>query len=155
MYTSKKSVKVSIAVCLILSVILGVLVFSAPYIFELYLTAYRGFTPDGEALAMLKKVFMLCFYPSAVFAAVILTALLSLLFNIKEGNIFTLKNAKYLKIVSWCCFAIALITLVGGFFYMPFLFVTFAGAFVGMLLRVLKNVMQTAVEIREENDLTI
>ena len=38
---------------------------------------------------------------------------------------------------------------------MPFMFVALAGGFVGMLLRVLKNVMQSAVELREENDLTI
>ena len=38
---------------------------------------------------------------------------------------------------------------------MPFMFVAAAGGFTGMLLRVLKNVMQSAVELREENDLTI
>lgn len=155
MYSYKKSVKISIAVCIILFIILGVLVFCAPFLFELYLTAYRGFAPEGEALAMIKKVFMFCFYPSGVFSAVILTALLSLLNNIKSGEIFTGKNVRYLRTVSLCCFAIAVITLVGGFFYMPFLFVTFAGAFVGLMLRVLKNVMQTASEMREENDLTI
>lgn len=155
MYSSEKSVKVSIAVCIFLFVVLGVLVFLAPFLFELYLTAYRGFAPEGEALAMLKKVFMLVFYPCGVFAAVILSSLLSLLHNIKSGDIFTLKNVRYLRTVSLCCFAISVITLVGGFFYMPFLVVAFAGAFVGLMLRVLKNVMQTASEMREENDLTI
>ncbi len=155
MYRNKISVKVSIAVCIILSVVLGILVFFAPFLFELYLTAFRGFAPEGEALAMIKKVFMLVFYPCGIFAAIILTALLGLLNNIKAGDVFTLKNAKYLRIVSLCCFAISVITLVGGFFYMPFLVVTFAAAFVGLLLRVLKNVMQAAAEMREENDLTI
>jgi hypothetical protein len=40
-------------------------------------------------------------------------------------------------------------------FYIPFLFVAIAAAFVGLMLRVVKNVMQNAVEISEENELTI
>ena len=38
---------------------------------------------------------------------------------------------------------------------MPFWFVSAAAGFVGMLLRVLKNVLHTAVEISQENALTI
>jgi hypothetical protein len=38
---------------------------------------------------------------------------------------------------------------------MPFGFVALAGGVVGMMLRVLKNVMQSAALMREENDLTI
>ena len=54
----------------------------------------------------------------------------------------------------------ALITLVVGVlhfnpFTIPFLMVAVAAGFVGLMLRVVKNVMQAAVEIREENELTI
>ncbi len=104
---------------------------------------------------MLKKVFGFCFYPSGVFALVILFSLLKLLSNIKDEKVFIPQNVKCLRTVSWCCFAVASITFVGGFFYMPFMFVAAAGGFTGMLLRVLKNVMQSAVELREESDLTI
>lgn len=155
MVNNKTSVKISIGVCIALSVILLIFVIFGNPVFELYMTAYRGFSATGEALAMIKKTFGFCFYPSAVFAAVILYSLLKLLFNIKNEKIFITQNVKYLRTVSWCCFAIAIITLIGGFFYMPFIFVTAAGGFTGMLLRVLKNVMQSAVELREENDLTI
>ena len=155
MWNSKKSVKLSIAVCYTLAAVLAMLIFAGPWVFELYMTAYRGFSASGEALKMLKTVFGFCFYPSAVFAAVIIYSLLRLLHNIKADKIFIGANASYLRNVSWCCFAIGAITFVGGFFYMPFMFVALAGGFVGMLLRVLKNVMQSAVEIREENDLTI
>lgn len=155
MWNYKKSVIVSIVVCYFLAAVLGCLLFAGPYVFELYMTAYRGFTAEGEALRMLKNVFGYCFYPSAVFAGVILYSLLRLLHNIRAERVFIKSNAKHLRNVSWCCFAIAVITLAGGFFYMPFMFVALAGGFIGMLLRVLKNVMQAAIEIREENDLTI
>lgn len=153
MIKSKNSVKISIGVCLVLAFILLVLVVLGPDIFELYMRVYRGFS--FEAIKTLKKVFGFCFYPSALFAGVILYCLLRLLFNIKNEVIFIMDNAKYLRIVSWCCFIIGAITFAGGFFYMPFMFVAAAGGFTGMMLRVLKNVMQSAVELREENDLTI
>lgn len=155
MVNHKKSVNISIIVCIALAVILTVFVFLGPILFELYLVAYRGLTPSGDPLANIKTTFVCCFYPSAVFAGIILYSLLKLLFNIKKGEIFIRANVTCLRIVSWCCFIIGIITFVGCFFYMPFMFIAAAGGFLGMLLRVLKNVMQSAVEIREENELTI
>lgn len=155
MWNSKKSTQLSMVICYILFGLLLVLCLFGPKIFEFYMTCYRGFAPDGEALSKLKKVFVYCFYPSAIFAAIILDSLIKLLFNIKKNEIFIAENVRILKRVSWCCIIIAIITFIGGIFYMPFLFVFFAGIFVGILLRVLKNVMQSAVSLREENDLTI
>lgn len=155
MINYKKSLNVSIVVCITLAVLLSALVFLGPMLFELYLIAYRGFTPMGEALTRIKTTFVYCFYPSAVFAGIILYSLLKLLFNIKNGDTFTKTNVTYLRIVSWCCFIVGVITFIGGFFYMPFILAAFAGGFIGMLLHVLKNVMRSAVEIKEENELTI
>ncbi len=155
MWNSKKSVNLSIVVCFVLSAILVLLAIFGPMVFKLYMTAYRGFLPDGEAMQNLSRTFAFCFYPCAVFAGIILYSLLKLLFNIKRDDVFISQNVTMLRIVSWCCVAIAVITFVGAFFYMPFGFVALAGGFVGMMLRVLKNVMQSAVALREENDLTI
>ena len=155
MWNDKKSVNLSIVVCFILSAVLVLLALFGPTIFNLYMTAYRGFKPNGDAMRDLNRTFALCFYPSAVFAGIILYSLLKLLFNIKGGQVFINQNATLLRVVSWCCFAIAIITFIGAFFYMPFGFVALAGGFVGMMLRVLKNVMQSAALMREENDLTI
>lgn len=155
MWNSKRSVNFSLAVVFFVCVILLALLVFGPHLFELYMVAYRGFSPSGEALMMLKKVFGICFYSSAIFAATILYCLIKLLLNIKKNCIFISENAKYLKIVSWCCFLIAIITLGGGIFYMPLLSIAAAGGFTGVLLRVLKNVMEKAIEIKEDNELTI
>jgi len=155
MWNSKKSVNFSLVVVVLVSCILLALIFLGPQLFNLYMVAYRGFSPSGEALKMLEKVFGICFYSSAPFAAVILYCLIKLLLNIKRNSIFILENAKYLKAVSWCCFLIAIITLIGGIFYMPLLAIAAAGCFTGVLLRVLKNVMERAIELKEENELTI
>jgi hypothetical protein len=44
---------------------------------------------------------------------------------------------------------------VGGTQYVPFLFVAMSAAFMGLFLRIVKNVMQSAVIIKTENELTI
>lgn len=155
MWNVKKSVNLSIFVCVFLAFILVGLLFCAPDIFYIYLTTYRGFNVVGEAIRNTKSIFCYCFYPSAVFAGIILMSLLKLLFNIKNDKVFIPLNVKLLRIVSWGCFAIAVITLIGAFYYLPFIFVSAAGGFTGMLLRVLKNVMFSAVEINNENELTI
>lgn len=155
MWSSKKSVDFSIVVCGLVSLALLGLLFFGPKLFWLYMTGYRGIAPTSAVLQMLKGVFTCTFYPSAVFAAWILVSLIRLLVNIRNENVFVHENVKLLKVVSWCCVIIGIITLVGGRFYMPFLFVACAGFFVGLLLRVLKNVMQKAVELKEENDLTV
>lgn len=155
MWSSKKSVDFSIVVCSLVAVVLLGLLFFGPEVFWLYMTDYRGIEPTSAVLQMLKAVFTCTFYPAAVFAAVILFSLIKMLLNIRRNEVFIDENVKCLKVVSWCCVIIGIITLVGGWFYMPFLFVACAGFFVGLLLRVLKNVMQKAVEIKEENDLTV
>ena len=155
MWNSKKSATLSIVVCFVFAAILTFAVFFGPFGMELWLTLYRGFSKDGEALQNLIKIFKCCFYPSAVFAYLTLYCLIKLLFNIKKQEIFISRNVTYLRVISWCCFAVALITLIGGFFYIPFLLIAVAAAFVGLMLRVVKNVMQNAVEIKEENELTI
>lgn len=155
MWNSKKSVDFSIGVCFFVTALLVVLIFAGPKLFHLYMTAYRGIAPDGAAMNMLAKVFAAVFYPSSVFAAIILYSLIKLLKNIREDEVFIIDNVKYLKKVSWCCVIIGVIAFVGGIFYLPCVLISCAGFFVGMLLRVLKNVMQKAVEIKEENDLTV
>lgn len=154
MWNRKRSVALSLAVCYLLSAVVAVLLFTAPNIFLDYLTSFRNVN-ELSVLKLLISVFCGCFYPSAVLALTALYLLIRILYNIKKDDIFIMKNVSYLRRLSWCCIGVSVITFVGGFFYIPFLFITAAAGFMAMILRVLKNVMQSAVEIREENDLTI
>lgn len=97
-------------------------------------------------------VTLYCAVPAAVIALICLDLLLK---NIINNQPFVSKNVKLLKIISYCCFAEALV-----FVYFttlkPFaLIIVIACAFMGLILRVIKNVFEHAVEIREENDFTI
>ncbi len=155
MWNRKHSVTLSIVVCFIFVGVLTASLFVGPWFVKFWFTVYRGWEHGGEALQNMSTLFVACFYPSALFAYITLYSLLKLLFNIKKEEIFVDRNVKYLRRISWCCFAVAVITLVGGVFYVPFLLVAIAAAFVGLMLRVVKNVMQNAVEINDENELTI
>ncbi len=155
MTDSKTSIKLSVYVCAIVSVLLAILVLFAPSLFDLYMSNFRGFAIDSEKIIMLKKVFIICFYPCSVFAAVILYSLFKILFNIKNGEVFIVKNSMHLRAITICLTVIGLITFAGGFFYMPMMFVSAAGLFTAMFSHVLKSLYKSAVELREENDLTI
>lgn len=155
MWNAKKSTTLSIIVCFIFVIILTVGLFWGPWFIKTWFTVYRGWSENGEAMQNMLTLFKWCFYPSSIFAYATLYSLLKLLFNIRRHEIFVVKNVTYLRIISWCCFAVALITLVGGCFYLPFGVMGVAAAFVGLMLRVVKNVMQNAVEIKAENELTI
>lgn len=155
MWNRKRSVTLSIVVSFVFVAILTAAIFCGPWFVKTWFTVYRGWSENGEAMNNMLKLFCLCFYPCAVFAYITLYSLIKLLFNIKKDEIFINANVKYLRRISWCCFAVAAITLVGGIFYIPFLCVAVAAAFVGLMLRIVKNVMQNAVAISEENELTI
>ena len=90
--------------------------------------------------------------PPAVAALVCLDILLR---NIRKNTAFIEQNVKLLRILSYCCFCVAVI-----FIYFavlrPFAFViVFVAGFFGIILRVVKNCFQQAIAIREENDFTI
>lgn len=155
MWNRKRSVSLSIVVCFIFTAILTLGLFLGPFAVTKWLVAYRGFTAGLSALKSILTIFCACYYPCSVFAYITLYSLLKLLFNIKKDEIFIVQNTKYLRRISWCCFAVAFITFVGGIFYIPFIFIAIAAAFVGLMLRIVKNVMQSAVEIKAENELTI
>ena len=155
MWNRKRSLTLSIIVCFIFVAILTAGLFLGPLGVKMWFSIYRGWSEDSTAMKQMISIFSACFYPSTVFAYITLYNLLKLLFNIKNDDIFINMNVKYLRVISWCCFAVSVITLVGGAFYIPFCCISVAAAFVGLMLRVVKNVMQNAVEIKTENELTI
>lgn len=155
MWNRKKSVTLSLVICVIITVCMFGLLFFAPQLVKLWFTEYRGWDNNTFQIKEIITVFCFLFYPSAAFGFTALYNLMRLLINIGSDNTFTDKNVKYLRRISWCCIAVSLMALVSGVFYIPFLFIFVAAGFVGIMLRIVKNVMQSAVELQQENDLTI
>ena len=49
----------------------------------------------------------------------------------------------------------AIISLISTFYYFPWIFIAVAAAFMGLIVRVVKNVVAQAVELKNESELTI
>lgn len=78
-----------------------------------------------------------------------------LLKKVKRGEVFTDICVQYLRILSYCCFAEALIFGILGYYYLLSFLLSFAALFMGIMLRVVKNCFEEAVCIKNENDFTI
>lgn len=113
---------------------------------------YADFRPLTESA---RYAILLAFYPCAIAAALALFHVDRLLGAILQGQIFVRKNVNRIRIIRWCCAAISLVCLPAAFFYMPLGFMVIIMAFLALVITVLVRVMTAAVEIREENDLTI
>ncbi|MBE6903173.1 MAG: DUF2975 domain-containing protein [Ruminococcaceae bacterium] len=78
-----------------------------------------------------------------------------LLLRVRANKIFTYQSVSLIRGVSWCCFLIsAVFGILGIYFYISFI-VFFVGVFLGLCLRIVKNVIEEATQIKEENDFTV
>ncbi|MDR0469372.1 MAG: DUF2975 domain-containing protein [Peptococcaceae bacterium] len=88
-------------------------------------------------------------------AFVALIHLGKMLKNIASDQVFVRENIKALRVISWCSFAVAVVFICFFFYYILGLIIAILAAFIGLILRVVKNVFEQALEIKEENDLTV
>lgn len=98
---------------------------------------------------------LIIFYIGLIPAFAADISLYLLLKNVTEDRIFIDSSVKYLRIISWCCMAECLVFFALGFYYYTAMLISFAALFMGIILRVVKNVIAAAVEIKSENDYTI
>lgn len=134
-------IKVAIALCI-------AALFIMPYAAKMYEAV--SFQQDNVTVPLL-----VTFYTCAAVGFVILFVLAKLVDNIGKDQVFVEENVMLLKILSYCCFAIAVITLFFARLRILVFVITFAAAFIGLILRVIKNCFTQAIKIREENDYTI
>lgn len=98
---------------------------------------------------------MISVYICSVFAWLVLWMLWKLLANMKCGQVFIAENVAYMRTVSWCCAAVALVCLVSAAYYLPFLVAAMAAAFMALIVRIVKNAFQQAVRMKDELDFTV
>ena len=113
---------------------------------------YIGYTVKN---AMILLPVMISLWACALPAFVALIQLGKMLNNIARGQVFARENVKALRVISWCCIAVAVIFACFFFYYVLGLILAILAAFAGLVLRVVKNVFEQAVAIKEENDLTV
>lgn len=98
----------------------------------------------------LPLVVMLTCYPSLPFAIAALFCLRSFLKNCLNNLIFCEKNVFYLRVVTVSCLCGAAITLIAGFYYLPFFVVSISASGCALIVKVVKDIIDSKIE--REND---
>lgn len=149
MWNGKKSVILSKLCILVFSSILIFVVVSAPWLTHWFV----GFSRAN--LLRAEPFFLATIYAGFFPAAYLLYSMFSLLQRIETEQVFVRENVELLRKISWSCFLGAAISLVSLFYYFPWVFVAVAAAFMGLIVRVVKNVVAKAIELQEEIDYTV
>lgn len=155
MKNNLKSIGISLWMVRIFAVLLAGITVGAYPILRWYLQTF-DWDKSNAKLVML-TIGMYCALP---FAWLTLYSLHKLLMNMRAKKIFDRENVKMLGFSALSCFAVSAIGLVIILWYLPkfamsFGIVTIASFFVGVMVSVIKNVFSAAIDIKEENDLTV
>lgn len=145
-----KSVILTSLLVKVVYVLMAVCCVAAPFLVKRYDSLMVASGQESVYFPLLVTLY--CAVPFGVAALVCLDKLLG---NIKREQPFIMQNVTFLRIISYCCFGEVFV-----FVYITILkpfaaVVMIACAFMGLILRVVKNVFEQAVRIREENDFTI
>ncbi len=148
MWNKSKSLMLSIFCTRLFFLLLAAAVIFAPEVIV-------WFFGDSESMRAIYGYLRATIYTIAVPAAALLLCLHKLLMNLRKSVVFAQQNILMLRVISWCCIAAGVVALVSSFYYSSFWIVAIACAFFGLILRVIKNVFEQALEIKNENDFTI
>jgi len=149
MWDDSKSVVLSkICVIIFMVLLLAVAILAPGIVTALMRVSMLAYTA-GRAF------FLATIYAGCVPAAVLLVCLYILLQRISAGSVFVKENVACLRFISWCCLAGAIICLVSSLYYLPWMAVGAAAAFMCLIVRVIKNVIAKAVSLQDDADLTI
>lgn len=143
-----------------ISIVMTVIMFVGVVILAFYAPSYLSFLLDeGGALGGVTP-FQRAFVYIAVYAVAALmlsglALLFALLLLVRKGKVFTPAAVELIRYISWCLILIGVILISLTFCSVAALFVGAAALFTGLTVRVVKNVIEAAVFLKEENDLTV
>ena len=149
MWNGKKSISLSKLCVLIFMAMLIATALSAPWIVQRFLIFSRADLVGRSAF------FLTTIYSGSVPAVILLFCLYRLLYRIEIEQVFITANVECLRHISWSCFAGSVISLVSVSYYFPWIFVAVAAAFMGLIVRVVKNIIAQAVDLKNESDFTV
>lgn len=152
MWTKTKSLFLSRILTFAAGGVFLILTFFVPALVKYYESA-------SAAVGLLKgSIFIpMCvgLYTAELFGFIALLSLNRLLVNIGRENVFIKENVSCLRSISWMCMLAACSFAVMALWRIIFILPALFAAMLGLILRVLKNVFEKAVEIKSENDFTI
>jgi len=150
MWTRDRSVTLSVA-CTVAMIALMVLAgIALPFALQI------GIKIGGTTVQGSQGVFLMpLYYCFCVPALVALVATYRILANIRRDIVFDASNVRMLRLISWAAMAGGVVCVVGTPVSVAFLGIGLVCGFVGVIMRVVKNLIAAAADLKAENDLTI
>ena len=146
--TSQLSAKFTLWCNRIIALAVAVLIFAFPKL----LAWYQGFRPLGlHGAAAVTFGFYLC-VPVVLYALWCVDRIVT---NLLKKEVFVTANVRFVRRIRWCCAGVSLICAPAACFYQPLIFMVVIMAFLALVVSLVKNILAAAIELREENDLTI
>ena len=115
-------------------------------------------TAEAESIFQRSSMYLpmcITLYVCDALALAALWNLNKLLSNIGKDEVFVEKNTHCLRRISWICMGAGAALIVFGMWSIIFMGCGMWAVMFGLIMRVLKNVFEKAVEIKSENDFTI
>ena len=145
---SELSAKCTKWCCRILALVVIVMIFAFPTVLG-WFRILRHLTDTACTVVM--AGFYLC-VPVVLYALWTMDRLVG---NILKKQVFVTENVCYIRRIRWCCAGISGLCVVPSWYYPPLALMVIIMAFLALVVSLVKNIMAAAVELREENDLTV
>ena len=153
----KKFLKINLSymACFFISIIIliGMVLYVAlPWLVDFYIE-----NTAVEISASTHRVMISMLYSIGVPILIMLVLAWLLTMNISRGKSFVTRNVTYLRAISGCSVAIAIMVQFFSTFLSSFfpLIITVIFLLLALLTAVFENLFQTAIKYKEENDLTV
>lgn len=135
------------AKCLKLSVIITNIFLVILLLFTIFLPILvTWYVETMQRPASLPATILVTCYPCVPFAGACLLLIRKLLKYALEGKLFSEESVRCFKRLSYCCIAIAVITIIAGKFYLPFFIVGATFAFLSLLTFSLKCIFESEIK---------
>ena len=153
--SSKASVNLSLIISGVFFAVLAVVGVFLPSVVKALLrfsgeiTARVEITPSDNVIVLVAAYILLAL---ALLANILL---FTLLLQVKGENVFSKKSVSLIRGISWCSIGFGVIFALLTYYFTLSSVIAFAALFLGLCVRVVKNVIERATEIKDENDLTV
>lgn len=152
MWTKTKSLFLSRILTAVVAGVFLILTFFVPAVSKFYESISE---PVGLINGSIFLPMCIGLYIAEIFGFTALWSLNKLLDNINKDAVFIEENTRCLRRISWSCVLAACSFAVIGLWRFIFIMPALFAGMLGLIIRVLKNVFEKAVEIKSENDFTI
>ena len=148
---TQKLANITLWVNRLVAAVVAALIFALPALLRWYGSLLNNYTMPQRDLIGLWISYIIC----AFIMFVALWNMEKLMQNILIHRVFVRENVQRVRRVQWCCGIIAAICVIDMVFVLPMLLFGAIMGFLCLTISVVANVLDGAVELREENDLTI